>query len=56
MAGPGSLKDLPVVVSHIKYPLKKDVPPRQAISAELHAGNKAGLRFIIPEQGMNWRF
>jgi len=56
MAGPGSLKDLPVVVSHVKYALRKGVPPQQEILAELQAGNAAGIRFIIPEQGMSWRF
>jgi len=55
-AGKGSLNGLPVVVSHIKYSLKKGPPPQQEILQELQAGNDLGVNFIIPEQGMAWRF
>lgn len=55
-AGAGSLKDLPVVISHIKYSLKKGALPQEAILGELQAGNTLGVKFVIPEQGMNWRF
>lgn len=54
--GAGSLKDLPVIVSHVKYSLKKGEPPTEAILRELEAGNSAGVRFLMPEQGMRWRF
>jgi len=55
-AGPGSLKDLPVVISHIKYSLKKGELPQDKILAELETGNTSGVRYIIPEQGDAWRF
>ena len=55
-AGAGSLKDLPVVISHTKYSLKKGQLPQERILAELEAGNTLGIRFIIPEQGEAWRF
>ncbi len=55
-AGAGSLKDLPVVVSHIKYSLKTGPSPQEEILAQLQAGNDLGVNFIIPEQGMAWRF
>ncbi|MEQ1954103.1 3',5'-cyclic-nucleotide phosphodiesterase [Mesorhizobium sp. CN2-181] len=55
-AGKGSLKDLPMVVSHIKYSLKKGPSPQEEILGELQAGNDLGVNFIIPEQGLKWRF
>ena len=55
-AGKGSLKDLPVVISHIKYSLKKGAPPQDDILKELVADNDVGAMFIIPEQGMKWSF
>ena len=55
-AGAGSLGGLPVVISHIKYSLKKGQLPQDRILAELEAGNTLGIRYIIPEQGEAWRF
>lgn len=55
-AGPGSLKELPVVISHVKYSLKQGQSPQERILAELEAGNTLGVRYIIPEQGDAWRF
>jgi 3',5'-cyclic-nucleotide phosphodiesterase len=55
-AGAGSLKDLPVVISHIKYSLKKGELPQDRILSELEVGNTLGVRYIIPEQGEAWRF
>jgi 3',5'-cyclic-nucleotide phosphodiesterase len=54
--GPGSLKDLPVVISHIKYSLNKGPLPQEDILLQLRAGDDLGVNFIIPEQGMKWRF
>jgi 3',5'-cyclic-nucleotide phosphodiesterase len=56
VAGEGSLRDLPIVISHIKYSLKKGQSPQDRILAELEAGNTLGIRYIIPEQGEAWRF
>lgn len=56
LAGAGSLKSLPVVVSHVKYSLKKGEQPTQTILDELEAGNSLGVRYIMPEQGVSWRF
>lgn len=55
-AGKGSLKDMPVVISHIKYSLKKGALPQDDILKELQADNDVGANFIIPEQGMKWSF
>lgn len=55
-AGAGSLKGLPVVISHIKYSLRKGELPQDRILAELQAANTLGVRYIIPEQGDAWRF
>lgn len=55
-AGPGSLEGLPVVLSHIKYSLKKGDLPQKTILDELQADNRLGVKFIVPEQGMNWKF
>ena len=56
LAGAGSLKDLPVVISHVKYSLKKGELPTETILGELEDGNTLGVKYLIPEQGMNWRF
>jgi 3',5'-cyclic-nucleotide phosphodiesterase len=55
LAGGLALKDLPVVVSHIKYSLTKEQPQKQMLQ-ELEAGNDMGVRFVIPEQGSRWHF
>lgn len=55
-AGSGSLTDLPVVISHVKYSLKKGGLPQDKILGELEAGNTLGVRYIVPEQGDAWRF
>ncbi len=55
LAGGLALKDLPVVVSHIKYSLTKEQPQKQMLQ-ELEAGNDVGVRFVIPEQGSRWHF
>jgi 3',5'-cyclic-nucleotide phosphodiesterase len=55
-AGANSLKDLPVLISHIKYSLKAGPTPQAAISKELEAGNDLGVRFLFPEQGERWHF
>jgi 3',5'-cyclic-nucleotide phosphodiesterase len=54
-AGGNALKDLPVVVSHIKYSLTREQPQAQMLR-ELQAGNDLGVRFVIPEQGRRWHF
>jgi 3',5'-cyclic-nucleotide phosphodiesterase len=54
-AGGNALKDLPVVVSHIKYSLTKEQPQKQMLQ-DLEAGNDLGVRFVIPEQGSRWHF
>jgi 3',5'-cyclic-nucleotide phosphodiesterase len=55
-AGGGALKDLPLIVSHIKYSLKKGDQPQVEILKELQEGNDLGVKFIVPEQGERWRF
>ncbi|MBB5710700.1 MBL fold metallo-hydrolase [Sphingomonas xinjiangensis] len=55
LAGKGSLKDLPIIIGHIKYALSGTQPQAQILS-ELGAGNDMGVRFHIAEQGQRWRF
>lgn len=55
-AGGGALKDLPIIVSHIKYSLKKGDQPQVEILKELQEGNDLGVNFIVPEQGEHWEF
>ncbi len=56
-AGAGSLKDCLIVISHIKYSLKKGQSPQERILAELEAGNTLGVRYInIPKQGIDLAF
>jgi 3',5'-cyclic-nucleotide phosphodiesterase len=53
--GGGALKGLPVIVGHIKYSLT-DEQPHESIRRELETGNDLGVRFVIPEQGVLYRF
>ena len=53
--GKGSLKGLPIIVSHIK-PALSGPDPRVTIMRELNAGNDLGVRFILPDQGQRWAF
>jgi 3',5'-cyclic-nucleotide phosphodiesterase len=55
LAGGKALKDLPVVVTHIKYVLTGEQPQKKMLE-ELTAGNDLGVRFIIPRQGDRWHF
>ncbi len=47
LAGPGSLRGLPVVITH----LKPSPGNESAIKKELAAGNALGVRLVFPEQG-----
>lgn len=49
--GKHSLQGLKVIVSHIKYGLKKGSTPEQTVMAQLKAANNLGVRFVVPEQG-----
>ncbi|WP_226781946.1 MBL fold metallo-hydrolase [Oceaniglobus trochenteri] len=51
LAKEGSLKDLPVIISHVKYSLKKGIAPQEQVLDELQQMDTLGLRFIMPEQG-----
>jgi len=55
LAGGNALKDLPVIISHIKYALTPEQPQAKML-AELEAGNDVGVRFILPQQGSRWHF
>jgi 3',5'-cyclic-nucleotide phosphodiesterase len=54
-AGGNALKDLPVVISHIKYSLTNEQPQKKILE-ELQANNDLGVRFVIPQQGDRWHF
>ncbi len=51
-----SLKDLPVVVTHIKPSLKRGVEMKEIIKKELEQLNNVGVKFIIPSQGDRLEF
>lgn len=53
--GQGSLKGLPLVVSHIK-PGTTESDPRELIARQLKAGNRLGLDIVVPSQGQRWTF
>jgi 3',5'-cyclic-nucleotide phosphodiesterase len=55
LAGGNALKDLPVVITHIKYALTREQPQAQ-MQRELDAANDLGVRFVIPQQGTRWHF
>jgi len=53
--GNETLDGLPVIVSHIKYSLKKGDQPQVQILRELEEANDLKVKFILPEQGDHWR-
>ena len=55
LAGGKALKDLPVVITHIKYSLTRE-QPQARMEQELAAANDLGVRFVIPQQGSRWHF
>jgi len=55
LAGGKALKDLPVVITHIKYALTRE-QPQARMEQELAAANDLGVRFVIPRQGSRWHF
>ncbi|HYD08378.1 MAG TPA: 3',5'-cyclic-nucleotide phosphodiesterase [Reyranella sp.] len=55
MAGGNALRDLPVVITHIKFALTREQPQAQ-MQQELNAQNDLGLRIVIPQQGTRWHF
>jgi 3',5'-cyclic-nucleotide phosphodiesterase len=55
LAGGNALKELPVVITHIKYALTRE-QPQAKMRDELTAANDLGLRILIPVQGSRWHF
>jgi 3',5'-cyclic-nucleotide phosphodiesterase len=53
--GDNVLKDLPVVITHIKYALTRE-QPQATMREELTAANDLGVRILIPQQGSRWQF
>ncbi len=49
--GKGSLTGLPIVITHIKYSLLKDINPQAIIKKQLIAANTFGVKFHFPAQG-----
>jgi 3',5'-cyclic-nucleotide phosphodiesterase len=45
------LKDMPIIISHIKYSLKNTVDPKVKIKQQLDEGNLLGFNFVIAKQG-----
>ena len=54
--GAGSLRGLPVAIVHVKPSLEAGRHPRALIAAQLQAGNRLGVRFMLPRQGDLLRF
>jgi len=54
--GEGSLKGLPVVISHIKPSLLAGQDTRSQITEQLQQGNKLGVDFILMAQGERREF
>ncbi len=52
LAGAGSLRELPVVVTHLKPAPGNE----KLIKTELIAGNQLGIKLVFPEQGRALRF
>ncbi len=55
LAGPGSLKGLPVVITHMK-PGSDHNDQEATIRQELTANNPLQLKLIFPEQGQRLEF
>ena len=55
-AGGNALKNLPVLISHIKYSFQKGDQPQKQILEELQSGNDLGVQFLIPRQGDRFSF
>ncbi|WP_206050314.1 MBL fold metallo-hydrolase [Oceaniglobus ichthyenteri] len=53
--GTDSLKDLPIIISHVKYSLRTGPSPRDIITDELNKMNTLGLKIIMPVQGDLYR-
>ena len=53
--GAGSLRGLPLVISHIK-PAASGPDPRGLIARQLAEANRFGLNLIVPSQGQHWTF
>ena len=51
-----ALRDLPVIVTHIKPATKRGPGPRQQIARELQARNTLGVRFVLARQGQRIEF
>ncbi|EHY1015333.1 MBL fold metallo-hydrolase [Vibrio vulnificus] len=51
LAGKGSLNQLDVVISHIKFSLKKGEDPQVVINRQLDEVNNLGVKFHFPAQG-----
>jgi 3',5'-cyclic-nucleotide phosphodiesterase len=56
VGGQTPLKDLKVVISHIKYTMAKGSEPRAIIKQQLDAANDLGVQIIIPQQGQRLLF
>lgn len=55
LAGKNSIKNLPIIISHIKYSLNKESPEAK-IKSQLKKGNNLGVKFIFPKQGESFKF
>ena len=51
IGGEAPLKNLNVIISHVKYTLKQQQDPRTLIKQQLDKGNNLGVEFIMATQG-----
>lgn len=49
--GEGALKDLTVIISHVKPSLKAGADPEKEIMQQLEKGNNLGVKFVRMQQG-----
>ena len=56
LAGRNALKDLPVVITHIKYALTPRAASRPGCATQARTANDLGVRVLIPQQGSRWHF
>lgn len=56
IGGETPLRDLKIIISHIKYTLARGVDPKIKIKQQLDAANDLGVEIIIPRQGQKLLF
>lgn len=56
VGGDHFIKNLPIIVSHIKPSFNPNNEIKALMAEQLNQDNQTGVRFIVPEQGQKWTF